>query len=42
MHEKPTWSPTWHAMDNIHDPADFASNPPQRGGSNTNQGEHDT
>jgi hypothetical protein len=32
-------SPTW--LDRFHGPADFASSPPQIGGSNTKLGDHD-
>ena len=32
--ENPTWSPTWHAMDDASWSTKFASNPPLGGGSN--------
>ena len=42
MGEKPTWSPTWHEIDTVYVLQNFASTPPQRGGSHTKPGDHDT
>ena len=42
MDEERTWSPTWHEIDTVYVLQNFASSPPQRGGSHTKSGDDDT
>ena len=42
MDERPTWSPTQHDMDKFSESPTFASTPPQREGTGTKPGNHNT